>query len=272
MRNTVLCYSLIVLLAACDSPAPKPDEDTVVNADFKPLEIDLESLLQEGKLPKDTLITIAYDHFFKQKKRFKAYPLAAILKPLLAQVKDTSNLRITFTCMDGYAPNMNLSKVMEHEGYLAVQDLDQPEGKDWADSLASKFRPYYLVWQGIGKTDETFAWPYGLAEIRIASFIYDFADAYPLHDKAAQKGFALYQLHCMKCHSINRVGGVMGPEFNYPKSITTYWEKEDIWNFLRNPQSYRYSAKMPALPSLPKEEFEEIYTYLLAMQGKKPQE
>ncbi|MBK9488663.1 MAG: hypothetical protein IPO07_07615 [Haliscomenobacter sp.] len=74
MRNTILFYSLIALLAACNSPAPKPDEDTLVNADFTPLEIDLESLLQEGKLPKDTLITIAYDHFFKQKKRFKAYP------------------------------------------------------------------------------------------------------------------------------------------------------------------------------------------------------
>ncbi len=74
MRNTVLFYSLIVLLAACNSPAPKQDEDTLVNADFKPLEIDLEKLLQEGKFPKDTLITIAYDHFLSKKNASKPIP------------------------------------------------------------------------------------------------------------------------------------------------------------------------------------------------------
>ena len=60
----------------------------------------------------------------------------------------------------------------------------------------------------------------------------------------------------------------MGPEFNFPKSITEYWKKEDIYNFLRNPQSYRYSAKMPAV-KLSREDFEEIYGYLKAMKGVK---
>ena len=271
MRYLFLFLSLATWFASCSSNA---DSSTVlVNADFKPIDVDLEDLLSSEKFPQDTQITISYDPFFKQAKRFKAYSLAAILQPLVKNIKDTSNLRITFTCTDGYAPNMSLSKVLNNEGYIAVQDLDQAtNGKDWADSLATKFRPFYLVWQGIGKTDETFAWPFGLAEIRIASFIEDFADAYPMHKKAAQKGFNLFQLHCMKCHSINKVGGVMGPEFNYPKSITEYWQKEDIWNFLRNPQSYRYSAKMPAIGNLSSEEFEEVYGYLKAMKGVKPQQ
>ena len=270
MRRLLLFFLLTSWLASCSINTDS--STTMVNADFKPIEADLEELLKAGKFPQDTQITITYDHFFKQAKRFKAYSLAAILKPLVDHIKDTSNLRITFTCTDGYAPNMNLSKVLNNEGYIVVQDLDQASGKDWADSLATKFRPFYLVWQGIGKTDETFAWPFGLAEIRIASFFEDFADAYPVHNKAAQKGFNLFQLHCMKCHSINKVGGVMGPEFNYPKSITEYWKKEDIWNFLRNPQSYRYSAKMPAIGNLSSEEFEEIYGYLKAMKGVKPEQ
>lgn len=267
MRNLffgLLCGSFIL---ACS--APDKSDQLIVNAEFKPIEVDLEDLFAAGQFPKDTLITIEHDEFFKQKKRYKAYPLASILKPLLAKVKDTTNLRVTFTCTDGYAPNMNLNKVLSHEAYLAVQDLDQAEfGKNWADSLANKFRPYYLVWRDVSEGDAGFAWPYGVAKVRIASFFYDFADAFPLHHTAAQKGFQLFQIHCMKCHSINKIGGVMGPEFNDPKSITEYWKKEDIYNFLRNPQSYRYSAKMPAI-DLSKEDFEEIYGYLVEMNGVK---
>lgn len=263
MRNLFFLLLCNTLIFAC-SQSEKSSE-LIVNADFQAVEVSLEDLFEAGQFPKDTLIIIEHDEFFKQKKTYKAYPLAPILAPLLAKVKDTTNLRVTFTCTDGYAPNMNLSKVIQNKAFLAVQDLDQAKvGKDWADSLANKFRPYYLVWQNTPEGDPSFAWPYGLAEVRIASFFYDFADAFPLHDKAAQKGFNLFQIHCMKCHSVNKIGGVMGPEFNYPKSITEYWKKEDIYQFMRNPQSYRYSAKMPAV-ALSEEEFEEIYGYLVAM-------
>jgi mono/diheme cytochrome c family protein len=266
MRNLLFWLLCGCFILACS--APDKSDKILVNADFKAIEVDLEDLFAAGQFPVDTIITIEHDEFFKQKKRYKAYPLAPILKPLLAKVKDTTNLRVTFTCTDGYAPNMNLSKVLSHDAYLAVQDLDQAGGKDWADSLANKFRPYYLVWRDALEGDAGFAWPYGVAEIRIASFFYDFADAFPLHNPSAQKGFQLFQIHCMKCHSINKIGGVMGPEFNYPKSITEYWEKEDIYNFLSNPQSFRYSAKMPAV-KLSREDFEEIYGYLEAMKGVK---
>jgi mono/diheme cytochrome c family protein len=188
----------------------------------------------------------------------------------LAKIKDTSNLQISFICLDGYAPSMRLSKVLNGEAYVATRDESLPAGKDWPDSLADKMRPYYLVWQGIAPEDETYTWPYGLADIRIATFFEEFAGAYPLHDAKAAKGFDLYQLHCRKCHSINKVGGIMGPEFNYPKSITTYWQKEDIWQFLQNPQAYRYSAKMPPVAHLQREEFEEIYVYLQSISKVKP--
>ncbi|MDX2072258.1 MAG: c-type cytochrome [Haliscomenobacter sp.] len=267
MRNLFFLLLLGSFLYACS--APDKSDQILVNADFKAIEVDLEDLFAAGQFPKDTLIIIEHDEFFKQKKRYKAYPLAPILKPLLAKVKDTSNLRVTFTCSDGYAPNMNLSKVLSHNAYLVVQDLDQAKlGNDWADSLVNKFRPFYLVWQDASEGDAGFAWPYGLVEIRIASFFHDFADAFPLHNPAAQKGFQLFQVHCMKCHSVNKIGGVMGPEFNYPKSITEYWKKEDMFNFMRNPQSYRYSAKMPAV-GLSRGEFEEIYGYLVEMKDER---
>jgi cytochrome c2 len=29
------------------------------------------------------------------------------------------------------------------------------------------------------------------------------------------------------CHAINKIGGNMGPELNYPKSVTEYWNKSN---------------------------------------------
>lgn len=270
MRNLFFLLLCSALVLACTQT--EKSSELIVNGDFQSIEVSLEDLFESGQFPKDTIITIEHDEFFKKKKSYKAYPLAPILAPLLAKVKDTTNLRVTFTCTDGYAPNMNLSKVIQNKAFLAVQDLDQAAaGKDWADTLANKFRPYYLVWPGTKEGDASFAWPYGLAEVSIASFFHDFADAFPLHNKAAQKGFTLFQIHCMKCHSVNKIGGVMGPEFNYPKSITEYWKKEDMYNFMRNPQSYRYSAKMPAV-GLSQGEFDEIYSYLREMKDEKKDE
>jgi cytochrome c2 len=73
----------------------------------------------------------------------------------------------------------------------------------------------------------------------------------------------------MKCHGINKVGGVMGPEFNYPKNITEYWDTEDIWAFVQNPQSFRYSSSMPAQTDLKREGFDEIIAYLEVMKDYK---
>jgi cytochrome c2 len=264
-------FSLLLISLACQPQKQAEKPSMSFNKDFKPLEFSLEEVIAADKNLRDTSVKISFDHFFKTRdKSYRAYPLEAILAPWLAQIKDTSNLQISFICFDGYAPSMRLSKVLKGEAYVAFRDENLPAGQDWPDSLAEKMRPYYLVWQGITPEDETYTWPYGLADIRIAAFFDEFAEAYPLHDAKAEKGFSLYQLHCMKCHSINKIGGIMGPELNYPKSITTYWQKEDIWQFVQNPQAYRYSAKMPPIAHLKREEFEEIYTYLESISKIKP--
>ena len=54
----------------------------------------------------------------------------------------------------------------------------------------------------------------------------------------------------------------MGPEFNYPTNITTYWNRENIIAFAKNPQSFRYNSKMPAVVKLNDQEFNQIIDYL----------
>jgi cytochrome c2 len=56
----------------------------------------------------------------------------------------------------------------------------------------------------------------------------------------------------------------MGPELNYPKSVTEYWKTADLQAFIVNPASYRNEVKMPNLGIKP-EESAEIVKYLTYM-------
>ena len=127
-------------------------------------------------------------------------------------------------CKDGYRPSISFSCVYVGEAYLAFNDLSQQE--NWADE--NKFAPYYLVWGDEKHTAKGSGWPYGLVAIELVQNKDLFVHAYPHHDPKMQAGFELFKKYCMKCHSINKTGGDMGPELNYPKNITEYWSQQDI--------------------------------------------
>jgi len=217
-------------------------------------------------------VTVKYDHFFKTAKKYKGYLLSRILDSFTkATLFDTSNAMVLFECGDGYRPVMELSKIFgNRKGYLAYRDEEQPNGKNWPDSLESKFPPYYLVWDDVPKDDQSFMWPYGLTEIKIISSVDPgFMAIYPGDNLIAQSGFKLFRDNCMKCHSINKIGGSMGPEFNIPKNITEYWKKEEIIAFAKAPSSYRYNSRMPPITTISDSDFESIISYLIYMKTHK---
>lgn len=253
---------LYLVVWAC-SPDDRKENETADNA--QPSEYPVLLELNQATLRGDTTITIGNDPFFKSSKRYQAFSLKMTLDTLIRSLKDTADVELTFICKDGYAPSMPLGDVLRNNGFLAYKDLDEHlQGKEWADSLATRFKPFYLVWQ----EEAVHVWPYGLYQIRLNKREDEFAAAIPA-DAKAMAGFAIFKENCMKCHSMNKVGGVLGPELNFPKNITEYWNKEDIWNFARNPQSYRYNSKMPGQPDLKRETFEAIYLYLSQMQKQK---
>jgi cytochrome c2 len=216
----------------------------------------------------DTVVHIEHDLFFKKPKSYQAYSLQSTLQDWVSQLADTSGVDVIFTCTDGYAPSMPLNRVLAGDGFLAYRDMSL-KGGNWPDSIHDKFTPYYLVWTHLKGPKEGFHWPYGLASLRLNLRAGEFAAALP-PSEATMAGYGLFKDNCMKCHAINKVGGQLGPEFNYPRNITEYWEKETIWEFVKAPQSFRYNSKMPPQPSLQREDFEHIYAYLQSMKGQQP--
>ncbi|MEL6845078.1 MAG: hypothetical protein AAFP02_17870, partial [Bacteroidota bacterium] len=231
-----LIFFVLYFLVACHEETAN-DKDTATTA--APVEsvpattseayisIDLKEL-QQVAFPEPAVVEVSYDHSRKKSKRYEAYPFQPVWDYLIDKYDlDPAGTQIVFECKDGYLAPNQLREVYEAGGgYLAFRDLDAPEGKNWPADMEAKYAPYYLVWKDVPADDHHLAWPYGLVKIRL--FKNDpYASLLPRDRPDLAEAFVNYKLHCIKCHSINKIGGEMGPEFNYPKNITEYWSRED---------------------------------------------
>ena len=276
MKN-VFFFIIGGLLVACNAETEPVVKETVAEISLEESSIvtidllELKEYLPEGNIKK---IRIEKDPFFKTTKSYLAYDLKSVIVPYLEKmnIDKEGTATIKYICIDGYQPTQKVKDFWSEEGYLAFKDLDQTElEQNWPDSLQSKFMPFYLVWPEAKGSWKKWPNPYGLVAIEIHpdGDVYD--PILPKNDELAMKGFETFKTYCVKCHSINKIGGQVGPELNYPKSILSYWQEQDIWNFVKSPQAYRYNAKMPAVKMLTEAEFQSIVTYLKYMQTQNKQ-
>jgi cytochrome c2 len=240
------------------------------------LTIDLVALLKEGKLTNTIIVTVDEDPVYHDRKRYNAIPFNELLGayPKIKKLQ-TDKYQIIFECEDGYKPMMPLQKFLSAKSFLAVSDVDAPEGELWStitkDGREMKAAPFYLVYQGLSPKDTDFKWPYNLIKIHVVPTIGNISLLYPKDDIAAKTGFDMFNKNCISCHAINKIGGSMGPELNYPKSVTEYWNQEQLKKFIKNPASFRNGVKMPTIPNLTKKEIETIVYYLNYMANHKLQ-
>jgi mono/diheme cytochrome c family protein len=203
-------------------------------------------------------------HFLNNPKQFIGFSLQNFLDSIITSNQfDTTGAVVVFECVDGYRPTMPIAQVFrDKKGFITTRDLNATAGKNWIDSLDKKMKPFYLVWQDVPKEDHSYMWPYGLYAMRLVPAGTAFKDAYPFDTPDMVAGFQLFNQNCMKCHSVNKVGGVMGPEMNIPKNITEYWTDENIIAFAKNPQSFRYRSSMAPITGVSDEDFQQILAYL----------
>ncbi len=226
--------------------------------------IDLPVLAAQGKLPLEDTIHFKRDpHFKNEEKDFIGFALADLLKTAFDHFHfDTAKAIVLFECTDGYTPTTPLALLYgKNRPYVVSADTDAAKGKKWAPGF-EKFAPFYLVWDDYLPADHRYVYPYSLVKIKVLSIHKAFKNAYPVDNPDMVKGFMLYSQNCMKCHAINKVGGEMGPEFNYPKNITEYWSEANIIAFAKNSTAFRINSKMPPVTDLKDEEFVEIVKYL----------
>ncbi|MBO9202030.1 MULTISPECIES: c-type cytochrome [Niastella] len=272
MKIALFVFWGIVVFIACNNPTTnnKSTLSTESAGENEEVTIVLEKVL-DSPARNSIKVNVDYDQYFKSPKKYLGFSLRPLLDAAWKTAAfDTTHAMVLFECKDGYNPIMDLSKIYgPAQGYIVFKDLDQPDTKNWPDSLSQHFSPYYLVWDKVKKEDKSFFWPYGLTTIRLIPEKEKYRLIQPDSSDAAYPGYITFRDNCMKCHSINKIGGSFGPEFNLPKNITEYRDEKQLIAFAKAPASFRYNSRMPAMTSLSDKEFENIILYLKYMKEHK---
>ncbi len=75
------------------------------------------------------------------------------------------------------------------------------------------------------------------------------------------RGFILFKNECIRCHSVNLVGGDIGPELNTPKNVLEYWDEKTLRQFVKDASSFRAKSKMPPFPNLTDSNISDVFSY-----------
>ncbi|MCI4442281.1 MAG: c-type cytochrome [Lentimicrobium sp.] len=268
----ILLSCLIILsFLSCN----QKNEQKVETISISQLEIklDLLDLQAKNKLGKDTVVTIANDPVYHKEKKYKAVNASLLIQNEIDLTKmDPKNTKIVFECKDGYKPEMPLELFLNANPYLAFQDVEAPKGANWEAIIKNgnemNAEPFYIVYTSVSEKDTRYKWPYNLVKIYLEPLNKSTLELYPLKNRKLETGYTLFKNQCLTCHSINGIGGTMGPELNYPKSVTEYWKENELVNYIVNPASFRSKVKMPTL-GISKQQSQEIVDYLKYMSENK---
>jgi mono/diheme cytochrome c family protein len=204
-------------------------------------------------------------------------PATAVLdRALGAAWRDAEE--VVATCADGFHPAIPVRQLLEREAFVAYARAD---GEDFAVEEAPAKRtpvgPYYVVWKAhAGEDPPEPMWPYQVVALEATDFATRFAGAIPSAaasaDARVAKGFERFRTFCLPCHTINGCGGGVGPELNYPASVTEYFSEPVLRAWIADPQQVRWNARMP--PPLPPTDdrpmtIDAVVAYLKAMAADK---
>jgi cytochrome c2 len=269
--NFLISFFFISSFLSCDQKKEQKIEQAVI---VQPeIVLDLLALQTKNKLGKDTVVSVSNDPVYHKTKKYHAVNALVLLKNEIDLSKvDIKNTLIVFECIDGYKPEMPLELFLKTNPFLAFKDMDAPKGSNWEKIVKNgnemNADPFYLVYTSVSSDNQEYKWPYNVIKFRFISKNKNIEALQPKEDEKAMKGFVLFQKQCITCHAINGIGGEMGPELNYPKSVTEYWKETELVDYIVNPASFRHKVKMPTL-GITKQESQEIVDYLKYMSEKK---
>lgn len=275
--RAALVASLLVgpLAAGCSRGSPgreasvdaaRPDDASTGRLTFvregAPPRVMTRADLERASSPVDFT---AFDPYHGKTKRFRALPIAPLLREGLGTIDDDTHL--VLRALDGYAVPIEARRLVEGEAFVAVDDLDVP-GWEPIGPRRSDPGPYYLVWRRPDQQNlETHPRPWQLASFEVARFEAVYPHTVPTGQPSgapAWRGFGVFRDGCVRCHAVNREGGRVGPELNVPRSIVEYRPVEQIKAYIRDPLAFRYGA-MPPHPHLTDADLDGLVAYFTAM-------
>jgi mono/diheme cytochrome c family protein len=217
------------------------------------------------------------DPYYGKTKTYRACPLAEVVRlGFGVPASELASSDVTFRATDGYAKPSSGARLVEPGGYVAFSDADLDGGgaPAWApiDRKQVDPAPFYLVWTEPAQRDaHRYPWPYALGEIEVGSLAALYPNTVPAgegEDSRARAGYEIFKSDCIACHAINGEGGTVGPDLNVPQSIVEYRPVAQIKQYIRDPQTFRYTS-MPAHDYLTDRQLDDLVAYFQAMSRQK---
>jgi mono/diheme cytochrome c family protein len=214
------------------------------------------------------VIHVPADVSYHRDMTYRALPLRDLLDGM--QAGD----HLQFVASDGFTAEIAATLLLDTHGAQAWLAIE-PAGQPWPALDAGKpsAGPFYVVWTNPAQSHiSPEQWPYRLTTIRLTDAP---AQRFPAMLPAAEvpagspirHGFALFQQHCMACHTLNGQGDArLGPDLNIPHNPTEYLRADLLRGLIRNPQSLRRwpQAKMPGFDTyvLSDADLDDLLAYL----------
>lgn len=210
---------------------------------------------------------------------FEAVSLAAVLDVVYGpDWRGAADRLLLFTCRDGYQPSIPVARVLAHQAWLAfarqANDGFAIRKLESGTRRRVELAPFYLIWENLDdaqvRSEADYGWPYQLVGIDLVRAEDRFPKMTPPVEapQKAKAGFAAFQIHCSRCHTINGEGGTIGPELNGAPPSVELRDRAWLARWIDDPSQLLATARMPALargtPSR-HETIEALIDYLDAM-------
>ena len=232
------------------------------------------SLEEMKKLSYVRDITLSYHFSESPTKRYRGIELASLLKAVYGWdgLEDDIHTEAVLEAIDGYQSYGTVETLLSKGGYIAFQDLDTKDGWEPVGRERASPAPYFLIWERPDQnTANGYPWPWQLKRIRLVTFARRFPRVFP-HGKAENspeyRGYLTFKSLCFRCHAIDRQGGTIGPDLAAPKHILEYRTEAFVRQFIKRPESFRYS-KMPPHEHLSATQMDSLIAYLKSRMGKR---
>lgn len=221
------------------------------------------------------------DPYEEAEVEFEAFAFDAVLDAVYGRSWREEE-EVLFHCRDGYQPTVPVERILEHRAQLAFARRDRADftlrKRESGVLKQIDLAPFYLVWENLDDTrlraEGDYGWPYQLIALDLIRARDHFPKMAPDLSAPAvvQAGFAVFRVHCSRCHAINGEGGSVGPELNGPTPAAIHRDTAWLRRWIDDPSRVLPTARMERLnPALPEREraIDEVIRYLQAMASAK---
>jgi len=264
MNISLIFFRLVIILFALFFITPVLGDEPVLEFRASGKLVNTISLTELKDNIKSHEVNV-FNSIAGKEKKYEAFSIKDVLNFVYhTQWTAEKYSDIAFIALDGYEAVSKTVTLNEEGGFLAFRDVDVTDGWELVGKKKVDPGPFFLIWTGkVQSSVNAYPWPWQVIQINLLRFEDQYPTVFPTGAKlnsSAYRGFSTFRNRCLHCHSMDRMGGKVGPDLNAPQSIVVYRSEYMIKEMIKHSSIYRYSI-MPDHNDLSDADLNDLYNY-----------